>query len=86
MVLKTIEHLKTEDRVIERIANELNIPVALLNPYTDFIDDLYLDNIDRDLLIARLERDFRVIFSVEEVEKIQTIRDAAQIIQLHAAA
>lgn len=86
MVLKTIEHLKTEDRVIERIANELNIPVALLNPYTDFIDDLYLDNIDRDLLIAKLERDFRVIFSVEEVEKIQTIRDAAQIIQLHAAA
>lgn len=86
MVLKTIEHLKTEDRVIERIANELNIPVALLNPYTDLIDDLYLDNIDRDLLIARLERDFRVIFSVEEVEKIQTIRDAAQIIQLHAAA
>jgi acyl carrier protein len=86
VVLKTIEHLKTEDRVIERIANELNIPVALLNPYTDLIDDLYLDNIDRDLLIARLERDFRVIFSVEEVEKIQTIRDAAQIIQLHAAA
>lgn len=85
MVLKTIEHLTTEDRVIEHIASELHMPVALLNPYTDFIDDLYLDNIDRSLLIAKLERDFKVILSVEEVDRIQNIRDVAQIIQLHAA-
>lgn len=86
MVVKTVEHLSdTEDQVIEKIAYELTIPRALLNPYSDFIDDLYLDSIDRSLLIAKLERDFQVILSKEEVALIQTIRDAAQVIHLHAA-
>lgn len=59
--------------------------MALLNPYTDFVDDLYLDKIDRSLLIAKLERDFNVILSKEEVAHIQTVRDTAQLIHLHAA-
>jgi acyl carrier protein len=86
VVLKTVEHFSnTEDRVIEKIAYELNIPIALLNPYTDFVDDLYLDKIDRSLLIAKLERDFNVILSKEEVARIQTVRDTAQLIHLYAA-
>ncbi|MEM6378733.1 MAG: phosphopantetheine-binding protein, partial [Bacteroidota bacterium] len=61
------------------------ISTTLLNPYTDLIDDLYLDPIDRDLLIARLERDFKVVLSHEEVARIQTIRDASRFIHLHQA-
>ena len=86
MVVKTTQHLNTEDRVIESVAWELNIPTYKLNPYTDFTDDLYLDTIDKDLLIAKLERDFDVILSREEVANIETIRDATQFIQLHASA
>ncbi|GAB5551035.1 MAG: hypothetical protein Sapg2KO_06260 [Saprospiraceae bacterium] len=85
MVLKSLQHLDTEDLVIRKVAGELKISATLLNPYTDLIDDLYLDNIDRDLLIARLERDFNVVLSHEEVARIQTIRDASQFIQLHKA-
>ena len=69
--------------MIETVAWELNIPTTLLNPYTDLTDDLYLDTIDRDLLIAKLERDFDVILSKEEVANIETIRDATHYIQLH---
>lgn len=85
MVLKSLQHLDTEDLVIRKVAGELKISTTLLNPYTDLIDDLYLDNIDRDLLIARLERDFNVVLSHEEVARIQTIRDASRFIQLHKA-
>ena len=84
MVVKTTHLSDTEDRVIESVAWELNIPATMLNPYTDLTDDLYLDTIDRDLLIAKLERDFDVILSREEVASIDTIRDATQCIQLHA--
>ena len=72
--------------MIETVAWELNIPASRINPYTDFIEDLYLDTIDRDLLIAKLERNFEVVFSLEEVNRIETIRDASHYIQLHAVA
>jgi len=85
VVLKSLQHLNTEDRVINQVAGELKISATMLNPYTDLIDDLYLDNIDRDLLIAKLERSFGVVLSYEEVARIQTIRDASQFIQLHKA-
>jgi len=86
MVINTVDQLNpTEDRVIEQIAYELNIPTSLLNPYTDLIDDLYLDALDRSLLIARLEQYFQVMLTREEVVGIQTIRDAAQLISLHEA-
>lgn len=85
MVLKSLQHLDTEDRVIKQVAGELKISATMLNPYTDLIDDLYLDTIDRDLLIAKLERNFGVVLSYEEVARIQTIRDASQFIQLHKA-
>lgn len=85
MVVKTVQHSKTEDRVIEAVAWELNIPATGINPYTDLIEDLYLDKIDRELLIAKLERDFNVVFSKEEVARIETIRDATNYIELHTA-
>jgi acyl carrier protein len=86
MVINTVDQLNpTEDRVIEQIAYELNIPTSLLNPYTDLIDDLYLDALDRSLLIARLEQYFQVMLTREEVVGIQTIRDAARLISLYEA-
>lgn len=85
MVVKSVEHSKTEDRVINAIAWELNVPSTILNPYTDLVEDLYLDPLDKELLIAKLERDFKVVFSIEDVACIETIRDASHFIQLRAA-
>lgn len=86
MVIKEKKITNTEDRIIKTVSWILNIPSNMLNPYTDLIEDLYLDNIDRDLLIARLEKEFNVILSIEEVADIETIQDASRFIQQHAAA
>jgi len=86
VVIKEKKITNTEDRIIKTVSWILNIPSNMLNPYTDLIEDLYLDNIDRDLLIARLEKEFNVILSIEEVADIETIQDASRFIQQHAAA
>lgn len=75
----------SEDHLIEFIAWSLNIPVSRINPHTDLVDDLYLDQIDRDLLIAALENRFGIYLSSEEVDRIDTVRDASQSLQRHAA-
>ncbi|MEO0339800.1 MAG: phosphopantetheine-binding protein [Bacteroidota bacterium] len=84
MVAKTTFQTNTEDRVIEAVAWELNIPASMLNPYTDLTEDLYLDTIDKDLVIAQLEKNFNVVLSLEEVAQIETIRDMSHLIQTHA--
>ena len=84
MVANTTLQTSTEDRVIEAVAWELNIPATMLNPYTDLTEDLYLDTIDKDLVIAQLERNFNVVLSIEEVAQIETIRDMSHLIQTHA--
>jgi acyl carrier protein len=75
-----------EDRIIEMIAWMLNIPSSQINPFTDLVDDLYLDSIDRVLLIAKLESQFGVYLSKEEVASIETVRDASTyFLRKHAA-
>lgn len=67
----------TTDQIIDMISWALNIPVSRINPNTDLIDDLYLDQIDRDLLIAKLESRLGVFLSPDEVAHIRTVRDAS---------
>ena len=69
----------SEDHLIEFIAWSLNIPVSRINPHTDLVDDLYLDQ------IAALENRFGIYLSSEEVDRIDTVRDASQSLQRHAA-
>ena len=74
-----------EDRIIELIAWELNIPSSRINPHTDLVDDLYLDSLDKDLLIAKLESQFGVFLNQEQAAKIDTVRDASFFLQQNAA-
>lgn len=75
MVISTLESV-TEEKIITLISFYLNIPYSHLNTYTHFQDDLHLDEFDRMLLIAKLERQFNAFFSNEEAAAIQTVRDA----------
>ncbi len=74
-----------EDRLIAMIAWMLNIPVSRINLYTDLRDDLYLDPIDKELLIAKLESQYQVYFSPEEANGIETVLDACSLLRKHAA-
>jgi acyl carrier protein len=67
----------TEAQIIEVMSWMLNIPASQLRPYTHLRDDLFLDNFDISMLIAKLESRFGVFLTPEEVETIETVRDAA---------
>jgi len=66
-----------ENRVIQAISFTLNVPASHIHPYTHLRDDLHLDAVDMLLLIAKLESRFRVYLTPEEVDSIETVRDAA---------
>jgi acyl carrier protein len=76
MVMPKQSNAIKEQKIIDFIAWELNIPISKLNPNTDFVDDLCLDPIDRDLLIAKLENHTGVYLNQEEAARIATVRDA----------
>lgn len=67
-----------EDRIMERIAWMLNVPSSKINPNTDLVDDLYLDPLDKSLLIATLERQYGIFLTREEVASIDTVGDASR--------
>jgi acyl carrier protein len=68
-----------DEQLINLIAWELNLSPAQLNINTDFVDDLHLDPVDRDLLIAKLENRLGVYLSQEEASGIATVRDARRV-------
>ncbi len=77
--------MNTHDRVIYMISWAASVPQAQLCPTTNLKDDLNLDSIDFMLLIVKLEKWFNVILSEEEVESIETVKDATSCIVSKAA-
>ncbi len=67
----------TPSQIIDFIGWQLNVPISNIFPHTDLSSDLNLDDIDQLLLIAELENRLEVYLSKEEVEKINTIKDAS---------
>ncbi len=53
-----------------------NVPPSQICPTTNLRDDLDLDSIDVMTLIVQLEKWFEVILTNEEVEQIETVKDA----------
>lgn len=79
-------NLTTEDQITDIISWMLNIPASQIHPFTHLRDDLYLDAFDIMMLIAKLESRFNRFLTPEEVESIETIRDATRyFVQRHAA-
>lgn len=84
MVAKT-KNIPSTDLIIKMISWSLHIPVSRINANTDLVDDLHLDQLDRELLIADLENRLGIFLSPEEVASIETVRDASNFLQKKAA-
>ena len=84
MVISTLEPA-TEDRIISLIGYILKVPSTKIHPYMHFQDDFHLDDIDRLLLIAQLESQFRVFLSSEEAASIETVKDASFYLSKYSA-
>lgn len=75
-----------QKQIIDLISWRLHVPAQFIYPDTHFTYDLNLDAFDRMMLIAELENHFAVYLSTEEVDAIETVKDASFFLQRKAAA
>ena len=66
--------------VVEIIAREFGFKVAKLGPGTRLAEDLDLDSIDAIDMAVRIEEKTRLAFSGEDLQSIQTLQDAVDLI------
>jgi len=69
------------EKIIHLVSWIANVPTKQIFPSTHIKEDLNVDSIDFMLLIVQLEKLFNVSFSDEEVEGIETVKDANDLIQ-----
>jgi acyl carrier protein len=74
----TVPPKPQNNQVVDTISWTLNVAPQRLLPYTHFVDDLHLDDIDMMLLIAALESHLDVYLTPEQVASIQTVADATR--------
>ena len=74
----------SEERIIEIIADRLQVDLEKITPDAAFIDDLGADSLDTVELIMAFEEEFGIEeIPDEEAEKIRTVKDAIDYIQGH---
>ena len=65
-----------QDRLIEIIAEQLQIDTAQIVPEASFMDDLGADSLDTVELVMALEEELNVEIPDEQAENIRTVQDA----------
>lgn len=68
------------DKIIHLVSWIANVPDNQILPSTHIKDDLNVDSIDFMLLIIQLEKLFNVSLTNEDVENIETVKDANDLI------
>jgi acyl carrier protein len=66
--------------VVEILGREFGLDPAGLRPETHLADDLDLDSIDAIDMAVRIEEKTRLAFSGDDLQSIQTIQDAVDLI------
>ena len=61
--------------LMQNLASELRRPGVRLHGFTRLREDLFLDTLDIDLLVAGLERNLEYYLTEEEASQIETIGD-----------
>ncbi len=75
----------TQDKIIDFVSWQLNVPSSSIFPSSNLAGDLNLDPFDKMLLIAELESRLNVFLTPEEAANIETIQDVSYLFQKHAA-
>lgn len=69
------------DRLKEIIGNVMNIDTDTITEDTTFVDDLGADSLDIFQIILTLEEEYDVEFDNEEIEEIQSVKDAVEVLR-----
>ena len=64
-----------ETALLQELSNELRTPGHRLQPFTRLREDLFLDTVDVELLVASLEQNLGYYLTEEEATQIETIGD-----------
>jgi acyl carrier protein len=68
------------DRLVEIIADQLQIGAEQVVPEASFMDDLGADSLDTVELIMALEEELNIEIPDDEAESIRTVQDALDYI------
>ena len=73
-----------QDRVKNKIVEQLGVDAAQVTPEASFVDDLGADSLDTVELVMAFEEEFNIQIPDEDAEKIQKVKDAYDYIEKHA--
>lgn len=76
---------EVEDRVIEIVAEQMDVDKSEITRETSFINDLNADSLDTVELVMEFEDEFELSIPDEEAEKIQTVGQAIDYIREHTS-
>ena len=73
-----------EQKVKEKICEQLEVSPEQLRPEASFVDDLKADSLAVVELVLALEQEFKIEIPEEDTEQIKTVKDAVNYIKSHA--
>lgn len=76
--------MKIEERVKERICEQLGVAISLVQSEASFVDNLGADSLDTVELVMAFEVEFNIEIPDEIVEKILTVQDAVDYITVNS--
>jgi|TARA_B110000444_G_C18784893_1_gene569423 acyl carrier protein len=76
--------MKIEERVKERICEQLGVAISLVQSEASFVDNLGADSLDTVELVMAFEVEFNIEIPDEVVEKILTVQDAVDYITVNS--
>ncbi|MBW6486513.1 MAG: acyl carrier protein [Syntrophales bacterium] len=69
-----------DEKIIDLIAEQLNVTREECVPEASFIDDLGADSLDLVELIMEMEETFNIQIADNELEKIRSIKDVTEFL------
>ncbi len=73
--------MNVEERVIEIIAQKLNLSKDQVKPEASFVDDLGADSLDLVELVMAMEEAFGMSVPDEDAEKLRTVKDVIEYVK-----
>jgi acyl carrier protein len=74
-----------QERLYALVANQLGLEREELVPEAHILDDLGADSLDVVELVMALEESFEIVVPDEDVERLQTIGDVQQYLEIRSS-
>ena len=74
-----------QERVKNKIVEQLGVDAAQVTPEASFVDDLGADSLDTVELVMAFEEEFNIQIPDEDAEKIQKVKDAVAYIEKNSS-